>query len=77
MKKITDVYFPIIEKADACLTYLDKIKNSFSESISAGETIFIDAAETTKEDMLHSLNRIAEISPEKSGSVQELINSFN
>ena len=77
LKKISDVYFPIIEKADACVTFLDKITKAFSESISAGETIFIDSAEVAKEDMHRSLNSIATISPDNEGAVQKLKDEFN
>jgi signal transduction histidine kinase len=77
LKNIKNIYFPIIEKADASTTYLDKINHLFSESITSGETIFIESAEIAKNEMHHTLMGIAVISPEKKVPMLKLIDEFD
>ncbi len=77
LNNIKNIYFPVIEKADASTTYLDKINHLFSESITSGETIFIESAEIAKNKMHHTLMGIAVISPEKKVSMLKLIDEFD
>jgi signal transduction histidine kinase len=77
LKTIKNIYFPVIEKADASIAYLDKISHLFSEAISSGETIFIDSAEVTKDKMHKSLMGIAVTSPKKETSMRKLVSEFD
>lgn len=63
LKTIENVYFPVIERTDACINYLENIKRSFLDSVSAGEIIFIDDAEKDKDKFIVSLEKIRAISP--------------
>ena len=77
LSTITNIYFPIIEKTDVCVTYFEKINNLFSEAISSGEAIFIESAEATKNKMHLSLDRISMISKDNNQSNHELKNQFD
>jgi signal transduction histidine kinase len=77
LENIKNIYFPVIEKADASITYLDKINHLFAESITSGETIFIDSAEVAKDKMHEVLMGIATISPEKNSIMIKLTKDFD
>ena len=77
LNTITNIYFPVIEKTDAAVTYLEKINNLFSEAISSGETIFIDSADIARIKMDSALDNISMISNDKDQTTQKLKNEFD
>ena len=77
LNEITNIYFPIIQNADACITHLDKIKKAFSESISAGELIFIKEARASQNAIYRYLDNISTTSPDNSNTVYKLRNEFD
>ena len=77
LNTITNIYFPVIERTDTAVTYLEKINNLFTEAISSGETIFIDSADIARIKMESSLDSISMISNNKDQTTQKLKNEFN
>ncbi len=77
LNTITNIYFPVIEKTDMSVTYLEKINNLFSEAISSGEAIFLESADIVKIKMNSSLDKISMISGDKNHAPQNLKDEFN
>ena len=77
LNKIKNIYFPVIEKIDASIAYLDKINHLFAESITSGETIFINSAEVAKNKMHESLLSVGKIYPEKNDAMHKLMDKFD
>ncbi len=77
LQAIKTVYFPIIEKVDACAARLENIKKSFTEAISVGETTFINDAQADRDAIHVALEQIAISAPDKEEISKRLENDFD
>jgi methyl-accepting chemotaxis protein len=58
MQKVRDVYFPVVQKADANLVKLNQIGGLLNTAVATGEKDFITNAEGLKRDVIKNLDEI-------------------
>ncbi len=61
MQKVRDVYFPVVQKADANLVKLNQIGGLLNTAVATGEKDFITNAESLKLDVIQNLDEIIKL----------------
>jgi len=76
LQNVRDVYFPMLERTDANLVRLDKIKETFTAAAASGEADLIQDAERIAGDMGASFSELAQLDPEAVADVDRLRTLF-
>jgi methyl-accepting chemotaxis protein len=76
IQKVRDVYFPVVQKADANLVKLRQIKELLSTAVSTGEVEFIQSADVLKEEVIRDVDTIIELWTDRSQENRNLREQF-
>ncbi len=79
-KKLEDiklVHFPVLERVDANIVFLDKIKESFIQAILTGDDELVFSAESVKDKAISKFDEIKEYHKPYKDRVDALIDEFN
>lgn len=76
MKNVRDVYFPVLEKTDANIVRLDRIKASLEAAASAGEPEMLVEADEIASTLNQVFNEIIEIDPASNEQIKQSRKSF-
>jgi len=73
---VKDVYFPLLERTDANLVRLDKVKETLTSAVSSGEEELLETTDGLASDMSRVLQEMAELDPGLADDVAELNKLF-
>jgi methyl-accepting chemotaxis protein len=76
IQKVRDVYFPVVQKADANLVKLRQIKELLNTAVSTGEVEFIQNADVLKEEVISDVETIIELWTDRSQENKNLRDQF-
>jgi methyl-accepting chemotaxis protein len=76
IQKVRDVYFPVVQKADANLVKLRQIKELLNTAVSTGEVEFIQSADVLKEEVIRDVETIIELWTDRSQENKSLRDQF-
>jgi methyl-accepting chemotaxis protein len=76
IQKVRDVYFPVVQKADANLVKLRQIKELLNTAVSTGEVEFIQSADVLKQEVVRDLETIIELWSDRSQENKNLRDQF-
>lgn len=76
IQKVRDVYFPVVQKADANLVKLRQIKELLNTAVSTGEVEFIQNADVLKEEVISDVEIIIELWTDRSQENKNLRDQF-
>ena len=77
MQKVRDVYFPVVQKADANLVKLNQIGGLLNTAVATGEKDFIHSAEALKVDIVSNFNDIIKLWTNHSADTRQSLKQFN
>lgn len=77
LETIRDVYFPILESADASIVMLNRIKEVLNSAVSAGEIELVDNADKLADEMRATLDKIHGLEPERKEETLTILSEFN
>lgn len=77
LEKVRDIYFPTLERLDADLVRLGKIKETFSAAVISGEEELLDYAEELADQFVQALQHISELDGSEQSRVTALEKSFS
>lgn len=76
LQKVRDVFFPVVQKADANLVMLGQIEELFNTAVTTGEQDFIDSAEALKGSVLSNLSDMNSLWTEHASDLSSLMSQF-
>ena len=76
LQHVRDIYFPTLERIDASLVELDKIKETLNGAASAGEIDMLDDADQLAAALRQDFAEIIELDAEVRGGVEQLKDKF-
>lgn len=76
IQKVRDVYFPVVQKADANLVKLRQIKELLNTAVSTGEVEFIQNADRLKGEVITDVETIIDLWKDRSQENQRLRDQF-
>lgn len=76
LSAVKDIYFPILERVDASLVRLDKIKEQLQAAASSGEIDMVEETEEIAQTMKDVFDEIAQIAPDEVVQVEKLRSLF-
>jgi len=77
MQNVRDVYFPTLERIDASIVRLDKIKETLNAAVAGAEIDLIDDADDMAEETLDSFKQISQLDSDTAEGVKNLSTLFN
>tara|TARA_B110001454_G_scaffold56829_2_gene55597 strand:+ start:19127 stop:20746 length:1620 start_codon:yes stop_codon:yes gene_type:complete len=77
MQKVRDVYFPVVQKADANLVKLNQIGGLLNTAVATGEKDFIHSAEALKVDIVSNFDDIIKLWTNHSADTRQSLKQFN
>ena len=77
MQKVRDVYFPVVQKADANLVKLNQIGGLLNTAVATGEKDFIHSAEALKIDIVSNFDDIIKLWTNHSADTRQSLKQFN
>ncbi len=77
MQKVRDVYFPVVQKADANLVKLNQIGGLLNTAVATGEKDFIHSAEALKVDIVSNFDEIIKLWTNHSADTRQSLKQFN
>lgn len=77
LASIRDMYFPVLEKADASIVKLERITETLNSAVSTGEMDMIDSANDMRDEILEIFDQIITLYPEKKEVIEKLISEFS
>jgi len=77
MQKVRDVYFPVVQKADANLVKLNQIGGLLNTAVATGEKDFIHSAEALKVDIVSNFDDIIKLWTDHSADTRQSLKQFN
>jgi len=77
MQKVRDVYFPVVQKADANLVKLNQIGGLLNTAVATGEKDFIHSAEALKVDIVSNFDDIIKLWTDHSADTKQSLKQFN
>lgn len=76
LQKVKDVFFPVVQKADANLVMVGQIEELFNTAVATGEQEFIDNAANLKGAVLSNLQEMTSLWMEYSSELNSLTRQF-
>ncbi|NOY63384.1 MAG: methyl-accepting chemotaxis protein [Gammaproteobacteria bacterium] len=76
LEQVRDIYFPTLERLDANLVRLEKIKETYSAAVIAGEEDMLDAIATLAKALALALNEVAALNSADQGRVDRALANF-
>jgi methyl-accepting chemotaxis protein len=76
IQKVRDVYFPVVQKADANLVKLRQIKELLNTAVSTGEIEFIQNANVLKQEVISDIETIIDLWTDRSQKNRDLREQF-
>jgi methyl-accepting chemotaxis protein len=76
IQKVRDVYFPVVQKADANLVKLHQIKELLSTAVSTGEVELIQNATVLEQEVISDIDTIIELWTDRSQENKNLREQF-
>jgi methyl-accepting chemotaxis protein len=76
IQKVSNVYFPVVQKADANLVKLRQIKELLNTAVSTGEVEFIQNADVLKQEVIRDIDTIIELWTDRSQENKNLREQF-
>jgi methyl-accepting chemotaxis protein len=76
IQKVRDVYFPVVQKADANLVKLRQIKELLNTAVSTGEVEFIQNANVLKQEVISDIETIIDLWTDRSQENRDLREQF-
>jgi methyl-accepting chemotaxis protein len=76
IQKVRDVYFPVVQKADANLVKLSQIKELLNTAVSTGEIEFIQNANVLKQEVISDIETIIDLWTDRSQKNRDLREQF-
>ncbi len=76
LEKVRDIYFPTLERLDANLVRLDKIKEIYSAAVIAGEEDMLEEASYQAEALRQALSEVGTLNSKNQEVVARLQNGF-
>ena len=73
MQNIRDIYFPTLERIDANLVRLDKIKETLNVAVSSAEIDLIDDADDLVQQTRKAFNEVAKLDDDTSAGIENLL----
>ncbi len=58
IEKVREVYFPVVQKTDANLVKLNKIKELLNNAVSTGEADLLQSANTVKDEVINNIDSV-------------------
>ena len=77
LQNVKDVFFPTLERIDANLVRLDKIKEALNSAVASGEEDMIEEADDLAEETRAGFAEVAELDSETAAGVQNLVKLFD
>ncbi len=77
LQNVKDVFFPTLERIDANLVRLDKIKEALNSAVASGEEDMIEEADDLAEETRGGFAEVAELDSETAAGVQNLVKLFD
>ncbi len=76
LRDVKDIYFPLLERTDAYLARLDKIKETLTSAVSSGEEELLEATDGLARDMTQVLQEMVALDAGLADDVAELQRLF-
>ncbi|HEX21816.1 MAG TPA: methyl-accepting chemotaxis protein [Chromatiales bacterium] len=73
---VKEIYFPLLERTDANLVRLDKIKETLTSAVSSGEEELLETTDGLASEMSQTLQEMVELAPGLADDVSELNQLF-
>jgi len=77
LSNVKDVYFPILEKTDANMVRLDKIKEQLQAAVASAELDMVDESKELANVIYASFDEIKTLAPSEVSSIEMLNNMFS
>lgn len=72
LKSISDIYFPVLEKANSNTVLLARVEELFSIAISNGEMELVETAENTYQQISNQVDELAALEPSRQAEITTL-----
>lgn len=72
LKSISDIYFPVLEKANSNIVLLSRVEELFSIAISNGEMELVEASKKNYQEITKNIDELAALEPSRSLEISTL-----
>lgn len=76
LQQVKNVYFPVLERLDANITRLDKLRQTFQAAVTSGEIDFLEPVDELAAQTIRAYREIEELDSSHDDEVESLINRF-
>ncbi|NOY71473.1 MAG: methyl-accepting chemotaxis protein [Gammaproteobacteria bacterium] len=76
LEQVRDIYFPILERLDVNLVRLNKIKESYSAAVIAGEEDMLEEVITLAQSLVQTLNEVATLESRDQAEVDQILKNL-
>jgi len=76
LKSISDIYFPVLEKANSNILLLSRVEELFSIAISNGEMELVETSKNNYQEIIKNIDELAALEPSRKLEINTLKNTL-